>query len=228
MSPLTESEFLRDVADHVMEVMRDDGVYRHIRFRKPGTMCMHFDLITWPGYLCYTGDMGTYVFTRLADMFEFFRTDRTYATRTGRRLAVNLSYWSEKLEAVDGNRRGGAAKEFSEEKLLRVINQYRVDWLREARADGLLNKAQRRDLWDAVEEDVLCHLQDGEQAVYIAARDFCWSPSYAKPLPHGKSWHFQDFWEYDNTDYTHRFRWCCFALAWGIELYDRSKEEVTA
>lgn len=71
-------------------MLHEDGIYRHIRFRQPGTMCMHFDLITWPGYLCYTGDMGTYVFTRLADMFEFFRTDLTYAPRTGRLLAVNL------------------------------------------------------------------------------------------------------------------------------------------
>ncbi len=157
MSPLTENEFLRDVADHVLEVMRDDGVYRHIRFRKPGTMCMHFDLITWPGYLCYTGDMGTYVFARLADMFQFFRTDRSYAPRTGRRLAVNLSYWSEKLEAVDGSRNGGAAKEFSEKKLLRTINEYRVAWLREAYTDGSLDKEQRRELWEAVDEDVLRH-----------------------------------------------------------------------
>ena len=77
-----DEQFLRDVAEHTMTVIREDGVSRHIRFAKPGTSCMHFDLITWPGYLCYTGDMGTYVFQRLTDMFEFFRTDREYKSAT--------------------------------------------------------------------------------------------------------------------------------------------------
>ena len=87
-----EAIFLRDVAEHEMIVVRDDGVHRHIRFKKPGTSCMHFDLITWPGYLCYTGDMGTYVFSRLTDMFEFFRTDREYMRlREGQTLRVPSS-----------------------------------------------------------------------------------------------------------------------------------------
>jgi len=86
----SEESFLRDVAEHAMLLIRDDGVSRHVRFAQPGTGCMHFDLITWPGYLCYTGDMGTYVFQRLTDMFEFFRTDREYKKRNGAKLAVNL------------------------------------------------------------------------------------------------------------------------------------------
>lgn len=226
MSALTENEFLRDVADHVMEVKRDDGVYRHIRFRKPGTMCMHFDLITWPGYLCYTGDMGTYVFTRLADMFEFFRTDREYAQRRGRRLAVNLSYWSEKLEAVNGSRRGGAAEEFDPAKFRKVIEEYRLNWIR-GDARRLLTKDERRELWEAVDCDVLNRINDGEHYACTAANDFNWTPSRYTPGP-GRTWFFDDLWEHNFNDYTRRFRWCCFALAWGIETYDRSKEEVTA
>ena len=66
-------QFTSDIAQHQMQVIRDDGVSRHLRFKRPNTMCMHFDLLTWPGYLCYTGDMGTYVFRRLEDMFPFFR-----------------------------------------------------------------------------------------------------------------------------------------------------------
>jgi hypothetical protein len=36
-----------------------------------------------------TGDMGTWVFARLEDMFEFFRTDKG---------GINASYWAEKLQ----------------------------------------------------------------------------------------------------------------------------------
>lgn len=223
MSNLTEDQFLKDVAQHVMEVLRDDGLYRHIRFRKPGTMCMHFDLITWPGYLCYSGDMGTYVFARLADMFEFFRTDRRPGN--GRRLGVNLQYWSEKLQAVDGGRRNGSAQEFSEAKMRRVINEFRLRWIRDARAEDLLTMGQRRELWGAVQDDVLARLPDGEHEAYAAAMGFQWKPSrhYANTSLRKREWQFDDLWEYDFTEYTHRFHWCCFALSWGIEKYDAIK-----
>lgn len=226
MTALTESAFLKDVENHVMEVLHEDGLHRHLRFRDPGTMCMHFDLVTWPGYLCYTGDMGTYVFTRLADMFEFFRTDRAYALRTGRRLGVNLSYWSEKLEAVIGSRRGGSAEEFDPAKFRKVVNEYRLNWIR---GDGrdLLTKEERRELWESVDSDVLQRIEDGEQLAYAAAHDFGWKPQ-RYPRWSGRSWSFDDLWEHNFNDYTRRFRWCCFALAWGIEIYDRSKEEIAA
>lgn len=90
----TESEvaerFRRDTADHVMTVMLDRGTHRNLRFGRLGDVTYHFTLTTWPGYLCVSGDMGTYVFARLQDMFCFFRGDR-----------INPSYWAEKCVAVD-------------------------------------------------------------------------------------------------------------------------------
>lgn len=222
-SLLSCAEFLGDVSGHVLEVLRDDGVYRHIRLREPGTMMQHFDIVTWPGYLCYVGDMGTYVFTRLTDMLEFFRHPR----RDDGSLYVNHSYWSEKLVAVDGQRKGGAAKEFSEDKFRKVINDYRLGWIRsnsETRRNmmrgqkELLTKEQRRELWEAVEDEVFGAMSDnGEHGAYQAAYDFLWKPSgYTGRF----GWSFTDLFEHDFTEYTHRFQWCCFALSWGIEQYD--------
>ena len=48
----TEQRFLTDAAQHEMTIIRDDGVHRHIQFKRPGTRCYQFDLIRWPGYLC--------------------------------------------------------------------------------------------------------------------------------------------------------------------------------
>lgn len=216
----TEQQFLKDVESHVMEVIKDDGLYRHIRFREPGTMMQHFDLITWPGYLCYCGDMGTYVFTRLADMFQFFRTDRKYAQESGRTLGINRSYWSEKLQAVDGQRRNGSAMEFSEEKFRRVINEFRVHWVREAAREQALDKEQRRELWEAVDQEVLGELDNSGDFAKYAAYRFSWSPSSSR---RDEYWSFQDLWEHSFEDYTHRFTWCCYALAWGVQKYDESK-----
>ena len=225
----TEERFLRDVAKHELIVIRDDGVNRHIRFKKPDSRDMCFDLITWPGHLCYTGDMGTYVFQRLTDMFEFFRTDREYNQSRGRKLGINLGYWTEKLIAVDGNRHGGNPKAFDEGKFKRVINEYRVQWMRDAKENNSLDKEGRRELWEAVDDEVLCMLEDGGDRAQYAAYDF----HHADPRgSQRRGWQFEDLFERDFTEYTHSIVWCCYALAWGIEQYDAAKlpaaEAVTA
>lgn len=74
--------------DHQLTVLRDDGLYRHLKFRSPENSFYWFDLITWPGYLTVTGDMGTYTFSRTEDMFTFFRNGY-----------INTHYWAEKLRA---------------------------------------------------------------------------------------------------------------------------------
>lgn len=220
----TEERFLRDVAQHELIVIREDGVNRHLRFKQPGTGNMHFDLITWPGILCYTGDMGTYVFQRTTDMFEFFRQDRKYNQSRGRQLSINLGYWTEKLIAIDGGRCGGKAKAFDEEKFKRVINEYRVGWIRSAKEHGTLDKAGRRELWEAVGDEVIGVLVDSGERAQFAAFDFSYSPSRNSER-HG--WQFDDLFEHDFTEYTHRMVWCCYALAWGIEKYDASKLQPT-
>lgn len=216
MSNCTEERFLKDVAEHIMVVVRDDGVHRHIRFQKPGTRCMHFDLITWPGHLCYTGDMGTYVFSRLEDMFEFFRTDR----REGGKLGINLGYWSEKLLAVDSNgRRGGSATEFDADRFRAVINEYRLEWVRENR--HRTTKDERRELWEEIDRDVLGELDNSGQAAMTAAYRFSYSTDHA-------AFEFADLFEHDFERFTYHFVWCCYALAWGIAMYDRITESQEA
>lgn len=214
----TEKMFLKDVGAHQMTIIRDDGVHRHIRFAKPTTSCMHFDLITWPGYLCYTGDMGTYVFRRLHDMFEFFRTDREHMhLRDGKTLAINLGYWAEKLEGVD---RGDGYEQFDSAKFRRVVNEYRIRWMREMKDSGF-DKDDRRELWEAVEGDVLNRADDGEAGALSGAHEFTHHVG-------GDSFQFDDFFEHRFNEYSHRFVWCCYALAWGIQQYDRTKDAQNA
>lgn len=211
---LSEATFLEDVKAHEMIVLHDDGVYRHIRFKRPATICMHFDLVTWPGYLAYSGDMGCYVFCRLNDMFSFFRTDRIH--NPDGRLRINLSYWSEKLAAVDGSRRGGTAKEFSKEKFAQNISEIRLAWIR----DRGLNKEQRRELWDAVRDEVLGSVDEDDSGHLAMNAAYGFDQRIG-----GKTFQFHELWDYDFTDYTYRFVWCCYALAWGIQKYDEAKAE---
>lgn len=222
----TEKEFLNQVKDHVLEVIRDDGVHRHIRLRKPGTMCEHFDLITWPGYLCYTGDMGTYVFSRLNDMFEFFRTDRRteYLASKGLTLGINLSYWAQKVEAGDKSSSGNGIKEFCIETAHESARDYvknHTDHLGPCDFDDDAEKQIQTDrlasLTTELQDEI--YSTDDEYSFTQAVRDF-----------EHDGFEFVDFWEYTTDAYTYRFVWCCYALAWGIQKYDDAKnpEEVPA
>lgn len=148
----TEAEFLKDVSGHEITVLRDDGLYRHIRLKRPNTGVMRFDLLTWPGYLAFTGDMGTFVFSRVADMFEFFRAGEN----AGDRLPINLGYWHEKLDAID--RTDGSYK-WSQEKFEQQVRA-RLD---EAEASAEVRQAA---------EDEVIRAPDGEYDSMRAAIDF--------------------------------------------------------
>ena len=198
MRACIEAHFLKDVEHHAMSIIREDGVCRHVRFRKPGTICMGFDLIAWPGHLCYTGDMGTYVFSRTNDMFEFFRTDRKQPW-PGNALHVNLGYWAQKVLAQDKN---GGIKAYDQDRAEVMLKEA----LRDMRRDGRKTAEERGEIYDEVMESI-----ESEEAFHLALRD-----------------HFDDSWEWDLTDYTYGFIWCCHAIAWGIQIYDNNsnKQEI--
>lgn len=208
----TEQRFLSDVASHEIHVLHDDGVHRHIRFKRPQTRCYSFDLITWPGYLCYTGDMGTFVFERLEDMFEFFRTDRVHSNARGdTRFAINPSYWGGKLQAIDCQ---DGYKNFSMEAFAAAVKD---DFDIYTESEEGLSQKDKDDLWSDVLGTVL-YAEDKCSAVE-AIRRF-------RHHEHGDI--FTDF-EHDTSEYSLRFIWCCYALAWGIQKYDETKiqKEVT-
>lgn len=216
MAELTQEQFLKDVATHQMHVLRNDEVYRHVRFKREGTMCRHFDLVTFPSYLVYSGDMGCFVFSRTHDMFEFFRTDRT-GNNDASKLYINKGYWAQKLQAIDGSRNStNSVKEFSPESFIKCIHEWRINWIRDY--SHILNKEERRELWEAVTEEVLSKTDDGSQRAYDAANDFQYTVG-------DKDFQFTDLWEHDFTEYTQHFIWCCYAIAWGIKMYDLAEPQ---
>lgn len=196
------ADFLRDVATHELTIIRNDGLYRHLRFKRPDTSSMYFDLITWPGHLCYTGDMGTYVFSRISDMLEFFRRD------CADQLPINPGYWSEKVLGVDGGRHAGCVFEYDHDKYLAVVNEYLDDWLED------LSEEHQEELKEAVQDEVLRLADDhDEHGNYARAYEF-------SAKVDGKNYQFTDFFERSMRRFTDRYLWCCRALVWGIGLYD--------
>ena len=137
----TSTRFLLDTALHRMEIIRDDGLYRHLRMKQPGTSCYYFDIITWPGYLTVTGDMGTWTFSRIADMFDFFGAWKG---------VINTHYWSEKLEAGAGcSARDLLAREYDHDAFCKSLKESLSEYL----VDDEGADPEEDEDWDDDEDD---------------------------------------------------------------------------
>ena len=218
MSTNVKSRFLRDVSKHEMTVLLDQGVYRHIRFQRPGDNCCWFELVTWPGHLSIVGDMGTYVFSRTEDMFRFFRRDQ---------LEINEGYWAEKVVSADAH---GSVRVYRHEGVQR--------WFRENLRDNLrsYSKDDRRDIIDQVREVLTGLDEKSEEQVRreiddisvsrrigipaIGATDQEWL-AYRRNRPAIQV--FSDMWEVSFEEYHPQFLWCLHAVVWGIQQYDATK-----
>jgi len=217
----TEERFLLDTSKHEMTIVKDDGVHRYIRFRRPGSSAYSFDLVTYPGYLVMSGDMGTYVFSRLPDMFEFFRTDREYNERKGRKLSINQGYWAEKMVAVDSNgSHTSGCKKYDQALMEAVIKEQRLEWIRERNVD----KEQRRELWESLGV-LLDELNGDEGHDYHLVNDWTWTP-FGHDHRHAGHCQFDELYDHNFKEYTFHFIWACYAIAWGVKTYDASKVEV--
>jgi hypothetical protein len=190
----SKAKFVSDTDEHVMTVLHDDGLYRHLRFKAPGTTFYWFDLVTWPGYLSITGDMGAYTFARVSDMFTFF---------TG--ADINPGYWGEKVLA-------GEVRAYSEDAFREWVAED-IERAREYKPDLDWEKIAAR-----IEQDVLYEsgYRDGAlQAVYD------WNDMYGPGKELGFQFYTDE--GVDFTDFTNRFLWCCHAIKWGIEQYRGAK-----
>ncbi|WP_354214561.1 hypothetical protein [Arthrobacter sp. UYCo732] len=182
--------FKIDTSDHMMEVPLDQGLYRHLRFRKPGTGLYWYDIITAPGQLTFRGDMGTYVFSRSEDMLAFFEN-------SGGR--INPTYWAEKLQAQDVH---SPAREYSRDVFVRyVIEDF---WNSRENLDNAV------DVWREIREELLDEYgPSGDKSLAISA---------AMEFRHG-GFEFYDVTDWRLTAFSHHFLYSLHAIVDGIRQY---------
>lgn len=211
------ARFQKDTAEHAMTVLRDDGLYRHLRFQKPGTWCYGFDIVTWPGYLAITGDMGASLFARTADMIEFFRPER--GAEPSDELFINPPYWSEKLQA-----NGGETREFREDLFRATIKEHFDDFVSSHQADGAERPAWAADLWRELEDQVISEAVEYRSMTLAlkAMQDF--QPEKGSPY---ERYTFEDVGEYASSlqGYTFHFTWRLYAIAHAVQVYDAAKAQ---
>ena len=222
-----KKRFEGDTDNHTMEILQDAGLYRHLKFTNNGSQCYRLDIHTWPGALCVSGDMGTYVFSRLPDMFEFFRMkDGGW----NKKHVINPGYWGEKLQAVDNSHgRNNSYEEFSEELFKENVNE-EYDNFCESYADDdeeavseaypedtQTRQQQLESLREALDEEVIDCGYDGETRAIDAAMNFRWESDDGE-----LKFDMCDFWDRSCTDYTFHYIWILYAIVWGIGEYDNA------
>lgn len=194
----TRERFLKDVAAHKMTILKDDGVFRHIEFSNPASGNLAFALTTWPGYLAISGDAGDFTFSRVHDMFRFFREDA--GTPETDKPTINESYWAQKCVAID---RSSGMTEYDSDLFKEKIEEWYADYVDENGVDvGLRGRLNDEILWYA---------DDGEHAAISAAMDF----------EHDGYRPFEEIYDGRLTRPTYRFIWCLLAISWGVSRYDR-------
>lgn len=199
------TRFIRDVALHRLEVLREDGVYRHLRFKRPGTNAYYFDIVTWPGYLTVTGDMGTWTFSREHDMVrQFFPSDIAGG--------INPGYWSEKIEAGTCGGYDKICMEFDEKAFAKRLDEWLAGW--------------REECGDDCDEDeiesALDTVADLKRSGFNDSRDALNAVNNAEWPDGVSSWDIAEGMYGINT-FSHHFRWICYAVVWGIGRYEASK-----
>lgn len=217
------AHFTSDCASHTMTVLREDGLYRHLRFHAEHSSS-GFDLITWPGSLTVQGGHGTHTFSRSKDMFGFFRQSN----------GVNVDYWAEKLP---GGRE--SVKKFAEHGIVRMlVEAYREygTWLPRLEADyerdlAVYEAAPRERRWpfdlqgprQPVKPRTVAELREQVRDAH-GNGDLGYEDGVRRLLADWDSAGVtSDSWELDLREYDYHFVWSCHAIAWGIGQYDAVK-----
>ena len=199
MTQPTLEQFLNDVKNHELTIHQNNGVYRHLTFANPNDCDKYFNITTFPDYLIITGDMGALVFSRLHDMFNFFRSND---------LKINPGYWAEKIQSASYQGKIESYSEFDTDEVKRFAQEYLDDFLEQ----NMLSELDKEELLEEFDSEIL-HSED-EYEIVEAIRNFdC----------HG--FDFEEFWEGYYRKYRYHYIWLCYAIAWGIKKFDELNEE---
>jgi hypothetical protein len=141
--------------------------------------------------------MGSWVFSRIADMFEFFRHDR-----------IDPRYWAEKLQSGRND-----AKEFSIEALKEQV----MGWLDNYDPEEFTAE-KRAGVVEEIEMEIFDQYGDTDEHEAIKALfNFKYQLNKDDPRrvltfdhcegPYGKRW-------------SYHYIWCLWAIVWGIQQWD--------
>lgn len=195
----------RSTAGHELSIVRDDGLYRHMRWAHPESHMYEVELVTWPGGMAVRGDIHDgYVFHlnvpgEQPDILAHFRGEPDPATWASMLTVPRECVTWYSAEILRRHIEGAVedAIELDEEP----------EELREAVEEGLLtaltgNEDEQNTRWDAAEHEEA----DRTLLDQFEYEGFC----------------FEDTYEWDLQDWSPWYMWACHAIRAIIRAYDEA------
>jgi hypothetical protein len=203
MQKPTKERFLEDIKKHKLKIIKDEDTYRHL-IMTSGSSIFKYEIITWPNYLCICGDMGCFVFSRIEDMFQFFRSPKD-------ELYINPSYWHEKLQGKD---KTDSFKEFDPKIFEKIIKEIFEETTENK------SKEEKEKIWEIIQDEIL------------VCGDSFFEESYEEIIERAEESAerygiegFTDMHDYDFNSFTYSYIWCLYAIVYAIQKYDEEKKE---
>lgn len=191
-----KARIVNDLKEHQVTALKVDGtLYRHYRCQRPKSWIMGFDIVTWPGSLCFTGDMGDYLFQREPDMIAFMKQVLCKGS-------IDYRYLAEKYVATKI-----AVREWNEDAFREVLAERQQN--ANETSDGKFRvhfgggRIEERSVAEAIEEietqySVYESPHDAQRAMYESG---LWDGGY---MPSCEVWSLH-------------FLWCLHAIKWFCE-----------
>lgn len=208
----SKERFLDDIKDHKLSIIKDNGIYRHIRMSIKDSGIYRYDIITFPYHLVVTGDMGTWIFSRIEDMFEFFIMGDTDFNKDN---IINPYYWEEKLEAVSKfGSCEGSVKEFKVDLFRKEVTEYFEEYCNK---NGIEKDSEEyEDLRDDIDFDIIHYAEDVHpRELFSRVHNFS---------SNNFEFNIEDFDFEGCYTYTFHYIWICYAIVYAIDMYNKSKE----
>nr|WP_233109105.1 hypothetical protein [Streptomyces sp. 14R-10] len=190
-----QEQFASEAEGAGVSVLKDDGVYRHLRIHLPRASWKWCEVVTWPGALTLNGGLGCWTFTvPEEDPLGLFRPN-PHSER------VNPLYWEGKLAP------GSKARVYSTSRATAYIRQ---------------DVAEAADDFPGLAGDVDSDLLDGSPCVDLSTEGGLRAALAAFEEMHGatyEGWRFPvESWDLKRFDPW--FVLSCVVLPWAVEQYD--------
>jgi hypothetical protein len=211
---LTKSRkrFTSEVRDHKMKVLRNDKVYRHLRFMDPKNSAYWFEIHTGPNFLLFRGDGDSYVFSN-GDQ-DMFRSFRNSIGKNGS-LHPDPGYWTQKLSSSE------QAEKWDTDTFQEDLAQYITDMVEQ----DVVPKEHEERLRQEVENHLM---YEDLHAADLAIRTLLEFDFYFNEPDRYDSTKTPDF-EFDEcyewittcTEYDWWYLWALHGICWGIHQFDK-------
>ena len=204
--------FGAETGNHKMKVLRNDGVYRHLRFMDPRNSAYWFEIHTGPNFLLFRGDGDSYVFSNGdRDVFRSFR----HSIHKDGSLHPDPDYWTQKLSSSEQAEKWDqdVFREALEAEITSMVEQ------------EIVPKEHEQRLREEVETELMYEdIHSADLAVKILGDfEFYFDETRRYGSGGGGDFAFDECWEWVTkcTEYDWWYLWALHGILYAVREFDR-------